>query len=322
MDNNSKLNLKYIGNGPYCFANSTAMLLASIGEEVPPSLIEVLSGVGLGATFYEELGLLFFSHPNLMPDLGIGKALEILGFSYISKASKNEEDFPPEELKKDLARMPAIVGPLDMGYLIYNPDHKCLRGVDHFVLVYAVQGKNVYLHDPAGFPNVYLDIENFKKSWKAEKILYRRGYYRYITSVRRIKKRNRDEIYKDALYYFKLIYQKAKKSKRLNGPEAILSYAKKIGKGKITQGEKEHFIYFALPLAARRALDFGSFFSFENKKLANLKFLQSRLFGKAHVLTLKQKWVPLAKTFQELAKTEEALGAELLNLEGENHKLS
>jgi len=36
----------YIGNGPYCYANATAMLLASIGENVPPSQIEVLTGQG------------------------------------------------------------------------------------------------------------------------------------------------------------------------------------------------------------------------------------------------------------------------------------
>ena len=44
----------------YCYANSTAMLLASAGETVSPRLIEVLSGVGLGA-FQNRDGLPFFS---------------------------------------------------------------------------------------------------------------------------------------------------------------------------------------------------------------------------------------------------------------------
>ena len=43
--------LAYIGNGHYCYANVTAMLLASVGETVPPGQVEVLSGAGLGAAW-------------------------------------------------------------------------------------------------------------------------------------------------------------------------------------------------------------------------------------------------------------------------------
>lgn len=39
----------YIGNGHYCYSNSTVMFLSSIGENVSPQLVEVLTGVGLGA---------------------------------------------------------------------------------------------------------------------------------------------------------------------------------------------------------------------------------------------------------------------------------
>ena len=39
----------YVGNGHYCYANVTSMLLASIGESFAPGLIEVLTGMSLGA---------------------------------------------------------------------------------------------------------------------------------------------------------------------------------------------------------------------------------------------------------------------------------
>lgn len=39
----------YYGNGAYCYANSASMLLSTIGEEISPSLIEVLTGFSLGA---------------------------------------------------------------------------------------------------------------------------------------------------------------------------------------------------------------------------------------------------------------------------------
>ena len=51
--------LTYIGNGPYCYANSASMLLESAGEYVEPRLIEILSGVGLGACWIAESQTLF-----------------------------------------------------------------------------------------------------------------------------------------------------------------------------------------------------------------------------------------------------------------------
>lgn len=44
----------YIGNGHYCYSNSAAMFLSSIGENVSPQLVEILTGVGLGAMIENE----------------------------------------------------------------------------------------------------------------------------------------------------------------------------------------------------------------------------------------------------------------------------
>lgn len=65
----------YIGNGHYCYSNSTAMLLSSIGENVSPQIVEVLSGVGLGAMIEKERTL-FLSMRD--PDDGINYALTSL----------------------------------------------------------------------------------------------------------------------------------------------------------------------------------------------------------------------------------------------------
>ena len=50
----------YHGNGAYCYSNSASMLLTTIGEEISPSLIEVLTGFALGASIDAENNLLFF----------------------------------------------------------------------------------------------------------------------------------------------------------------------------------------------------------------------------------------------------------------------
>ena len=51
--------MKYVGKAEYCFANSAAMLLDSIGETVCPEVIEVGCGIGLSAFLEEETGNLF-----------------------------------------------------------------------------------------------------------------------------------------------------------------------------------------------------------------------------------------------------------------------
>lgn len=127
------MNFSYIGNGAYCYSNSTAMLLTSIGEDISPSTIEVLSGVGLGAFQLKDSNIAFFSNFLGLPDKGISKALDILGFKYLEKAQNDKSKPPFELLEKLLQKSPVLLGPLDMGYLTYNPKHKYLNGVDHFV---------------------------------------------------------------------------------------------------------------------------------------------------------------------------------------------
>ena len=63
--------LAYMGNGPYCYANSAAMLLENAEESVEPRVIEVLSGVELGACWVAESQTLFLSGLASAPDVGL-----------------------------------------------------------------------------------------------------------------------------------------------------------------------------------------------------------------------------------------------------------
>lgn len=307
---------KYIGNGAYCYANSTSMMLDYLGENIFPSKVEVLTGVGLSASLKKTTGVLYFNNQTLFPDLGISKALEILGFTYKSKVSKTEKDFPIEIIRKDLAKMPAILGPVDMGYLSYNPNHQCLKGADHYVFVYKMDNNEIFLHDPAGFPFVSLSIQNLKKAWKANGIGYKKGYYRYITAVKRINSPTEGELYNTAVNYFKNLYKEGQKetSKKiwLVGKEAILHVVEKIKKNGLAKNEIGHFVYFALPLGAKRALDFASFFAKNDPNLAQLKQEQAKLFGEAQTRCVKKNWILLAKALEKLAEVEEDFRNELL----------
>ena len=111
------------------------MLLAGINEHASPSLVEVLTGIGLGA-YLEADGLIHFSHLTGYPDVGISKAMETLGFSFEEKSSEHSNSDPFQALEYDLQNSSAILGPLDMNCLVYIPGHQYISGVvDHFVLV-------------------------------------------------------------------------------------------------------------------------------------------------------------------------------------------
>lgn len=314
-------NFYYIGNGAYCYANSTSMLLTSIGENIEPSLIEVLTGTSIGIAVKLDMkkrSLSFDHSPTLLPDLGVTKALDILGFTYKTKVFDKEDDFSiaQEELKKDLTISPAIIGPVVIGHLTYNPDHKYLLDADHFILAYKIEGDFIYLHDPEKFPHVFLKLEQLKKAWRADGISYKKGYYRYTFAPKRIESPSNDEIYSRAMSFFKTIYQegelKTDKESFEIGGEAVRNFAKYIGERGLDEKERGHFVCFALPLGAKRALDYFRFFSAYNKGLADLKYKQSVIFGAAHVYARDRNWNKLSKELESLAVVEEQFKNKLL----------
>ena len=70
--------VRYIGSGPYCYANSLAMMLGPAGPGAP--VIEVLTGSPFGA---ELLGGVtpFFSPPGRDPGIGLDAAIGLLGWT-------------------------------------------------------------------------------------------------------------------------------------------------------------------------------------------------------------------------------------------------
>ena len=301
--------IPYIGSAKYCYADSVAMLLTSIGENISPGKIEVLSGVGLGACISEKTNLLFFSWG--LPIYGINHSLNILGFSCKAKKVPKTKPAPLEKLKKDLEKSAAIIGPLDMGYLVYDPNYRFHQGFDHFVLAYKMDEQEIYLHDPAGFPYVSLKLEQFKLAWQAKKLDYGKDFYRYWTQPKRVGKPTKKAIYQRAIKFFQFVYQeseeKGAKKGRIVGREAILTVSQRLKTKKASQIEIEQLTYFALPLGAKRALDFAEFFDGSNKKLAALKRQQAELFGQCQTLAVRKDWPQLTKSLEQLARIEEQL---------------
>lgn len=308
----------YYGNGAYCYANSASMLLSTIGEDISPSLIEVLTGFALGASIEVDNNLLFFDNCTSSPDKGINHAFKILGFNVIEKVCKEGGLMPLNELKDDLTRSPVMLGPFDMGHLTYNPNHHYLGGSDHYALALDFNDKQILLHDPAGFPYVWLPFEQLELAWKAETITWSDGSFRAWSSPIRVSNLSSEEIYEKAIQLFKASYQDQNnfvvKEKRLVGKEAIRIKAAQIKDGNIITGEIGHFIHFAFPLGARRALDFSIFFKDRNEELASLKDKQAQLFGKCQTFAISKKWNEVSQTLELLADVESDIESAILSI--------
>lgn len=301
--------IPYVGNGAYCYANSISMLLTSIDENIPPSQIEVLTGVGLGAIWMEEEKLVFFGNWGHSVEQGVSQSLELLGFTFITRESTHDDEPPFEELRAALKKGPVVLGPLDMGYLRYNPNWKYLFGSDHYVLAYEMDEREIHLHDPAGFPYVSLSLEHMADAWKAEGIIDVEGAYHYWTAPVRIHRPTAEEIYEKAKERFVVSYRKAFEYAATHnvpfGRDAIRSLSQFVRAGEMSPQTYGHLAYFAFQLGAKRALDYAAFFELYAPDLSKLKCEQAKLFGKCHVLLVKKEWNSLADTLLKLGEAEE-----------------
>ncbi|MCR8645213.1 hypothetical protein NV379_21390 [Paenibacillus sp. N1-5-1-14] len=307
----------YIGNGSYCYANSASMLLKQVGEVVSPALLEVLTGVGLGVTMYGN-GMLFLHNNAFDPDAGLSKAMKALGYHFQENWSDPEAECPLNELRNVLKISPAILGPIDMGYLRYAPNHQYAKGSDHYVLAYDMDGEYVYLHDPASFPYVRLALDQLDLTWKAADIPYGRGAYQYWHSIEKVNNPSDDEIYANSIRFFQHIYEQTgvigASIGAKTGQDAITAFSEIIKRGEVTGATSGTLKYFVFQLGAKRANDFSLYFEKRNPKLARLKQQQSEILGLLHCLAVEENWTALADKLLEFGKLEEAFERELCGL--------
>ena len=191
----------YFGDVSLCYTNSLAMALDSVGVDVRPEHLEALMVMGNGASIMKDdprHPLVFFD--NGEPDVSISNCLRILGFTW--------EDFFVEgpavdltEVRDRLAGMlehgPVVAGPLDMGLLTYNPNYRELGGVDHFICILGLTDGRVRLHDPAGFPCMSMEFQDFAKAWEARAISYRRGSFSMWGAFTRVREPTEEEVYRE-----------------------------------------------------------------------------------------------------------------------------
>ena len=292
----------YFGDVSLCYSYSLAMALDAYGYDFKAEFLEAIMVMGNGASIVKEDDqhpLVFFD--NGMPDLSISHSLKILGFDFEEFYLKDGTEVDLEEIKGKLESFlsngPVVLGPLDMGHLTYNPNHKILYGVDHFITVYAVDGQHLYLHDPAGFACMKVTFNDILEAWKAEAIDYKRGAYSMWGNFKKVKSPSQTEIYQETARIMKNRY--------LNGQSGVLEcYAKAVAENGLNTEQKQLHQYFSFKLAAVRNLYLSKFLKEHDPEGARFKEELATLFGQAHLSCLKEDYQELAHLLYRIAEVD------------------
>ena len=292
----------YFGDVSLCYSYSLAMALETYGYDFKAEFLEAIMVMGNGASIVkedEQHPLVFFD--NGMPDLSISHSLKILGFDFEEFYVKDGVEVDLEEIKGKLESFlsngPVVLGPLDMGHLTYNPNHKILYGVDHFVTVYALDSQYLYLHDPAGFACMKVTFNDILEAWKAEAIDYKRGSYSMWGNFRKVKSPSQTQIYQETARLIRDRY--------LDGQSNVLEcYAKAVAENGLNMEQKQLHQYFSFKLAAVRNLYLSKFLKDHDPEGARLKEELATLFGQAHLSCLKEDYQELAHLLYQIAKVD------------------
>ncbi|MEV7554593.1 hypothetical protein AB0N89_33665 [Amycolatopsis sp. NPDC089917] len=162
------IEIPYHGSGPYCYAHSVAMMLGADAPEI--GVLETVTGSPFGMQLVGG-SLPFFDAFGWDPDLGIGEALDALGWT-AETVSEPEPDAAYARLVERLADGPALIGPVEMGHLRHQPGMTGPIGADHFLVALAADAESVLAHDPQGYPYARIPRTDFAAAWRAETVAY------------------------------------------------------------------------------------------------------------------------------------------------------
>ncbi|MFC9970600.1 hypothetical protein ACFVH6_06815 [Spirillospora sp. NPDC127200] len=304
------IDFSYTGSGPYCYSNCLAMML---GEGAPPvTVIETVSGSPFGMQWVGGEPP-YFDPYGWNPEIGIERALAVLGWT-AEAGGGGPADAALERLTSSLARGPVMAGPIEMGYLHYQPGMAGPMGADHYVIVLGIQDDQVISHDPQGYPFASLPLADFVKAWQADTIAFGEPYA-MRTNFKRIRNVGTGEAIAasipDAVNWLRADLDHALPPGSLGNGDAALALAASL-EGGCEQGVYEHLVHFAIRVGARRAADAATCLrETERAEAAAVMFRQARLIGALQQSLVTGDERTAADTLRALAPTYGALRAEL-----------
>jgi hypothetical protein len=309
--------LTYSGNSSYCYSNSLRMCFEHAGLKDLPSVsfIECLTGMPFGATFLKLDTPLFFPSPAATdPNTALNRALETMGWT-CELWQGDGADEAEAALRHALRYGPVLLGPLDMGFLSYDPRHRHKRGGDHFVVVLSVEGDMVELHDPQLYPYAVLTMPELMEAWHARHLGYVKSSYTLRYGFHQQAEVSRQRLLERTLEVARDLQTKH--------PEGPVAYGGKqafaLAAEELRQAPEAEFtellVNFTLPLGARRCLD-GAAFLVEagDSTAAGHLAEKAKHFGRAQYYAATQGWGEAADLLDELGEIEDQLAHHFSNL--------
>ncbi|WP_084962820.1 hypothetical protein [Thermoactinospora rubra] len=162
------MSVPYVGSGPYCYANSLAMVLG--GQAPSPAVIEVLTGSPYGMQLIGGR-LPLFDPFGWDPEIGLDAAIGLLGWE-CERVDGGTAAEALDRLRRACQDGPVLAGPLELGLLSYQPGSGRAVGADHYVVVLEAGEDAVLVHDPQGYPYATLPVDAFAEAWRGELISY------------------------------------------------------------------------------------------------------------------------------------------------------
>ncbi|MEV6848258.1 hypothetical protein [Actinoplanes sp. NPDC051411] len=296
----------YVGNGPYCYGNSFAMLL---GPRSPSTaVIEVASAGPFGMQLIGGTTA-FFDAYGWNPDIGCERALAAIGWTS-AKTSGGTPEEALDRLRTAVADGPVFVGPLEMGHLRHQPDMTGPIGADHFVVALEVDDERVLIHDPHGFPYAEVPLADFLAAWQADTLSYGDPYTMRTAFAQVAEVSDADAIRSvipAARDYLALVTDEKMPEGSLGNADAAHRVADLIEAG-AANGLREEFIYFAVRVGARRLDDTATCLAMAGyPAAAAVAELQARLVGSLQRPLVDRDFATAAAALRELAPTYERL---------------
>lgn len=237
------MSIRYVGDGPYCYADALTMIL---GREGPgPAAIEVLTGSPFGLALHGE-DLPFFTPARWNPELGIPIALELLGWTCARTAGSRDEAVAL--IERATPDEPVLTGPIEMGLLPHHPGLGQAIGAEHYITVIGLEGDTVRMHDPRGYPFATLPLDAFLAAWQTDAFVYPVEPYIVRSGFRRIREVDLHTALRDSL---------PAAAKWLDGPEAAAAAERiaEILEAGLTNTQWKYLAEYTVSGGARRLAD-------------------------------------------------------------------
>lgn len=304
------MHFPYVGSGPYCYANSFAMVFGAAAPAT--AVIEFATGSPFGM---QVIGgtLPFFDPYGWDPEKGFDGAMAALGWtSSVSKGG--DEDAALARLKTALADGPVWVGPVEMGHLRHQPGMSGPIDADHYVVVLDVDDERVLMHDPQGYPYASLPLADFMTAWRADTLSYGEPYT-MRTGFARLAAVPEAEVIRAsipaAIGWLSMAGAHRMPAASLGNGAAAEHLAARVEAG-CEEGLRGHLIHFAVRVGARRAADAATCLALVGyEQAAAIAGEQARLIGALQHPLVVGDGAAAASALRALAPTYDRLRAAL-----------